>query len=54
MNPRTQTILVNASITAGLVLMFCRGYKVLPLVIAGVLLFAVANVLLAVKRRRSS
>jgi len=47
---RTRLILVNASILAGLLLMFYRGTGLLPLAISGVFLFTLANVLMATKR----
>ena len=51
MNHRTRAILVNASIAAGLLLMFYRGAGLLPLVIVGAILFTLANILMALKRR---
>jgi len=53
MKPKTQIILINASIAAGLLLMFYRGSGALPVLITGALLFTIANVLLALKQKRS-
>jgi hypothetical protein len=48
-----RAVLVNASIAIGLVIMYSRGSGIVPVAITGVLLFVLANVLMAVKTSRN-
>jgi len=52
MKPRSRALLVNAGIAVGLLLMYYRGTPLLPLVISGIFLFVLANVLMALKRKK--
>ena len=50
MKLRSRAILVNTGIAAGLLLMYFHGTPLLPLVITGIFLFALANILMVLKR----
>ena len=52
MSPRGHAVLVNASILAGLLLMFFRGTPLLPIFIVGAVVLTFANVVLAMKRKK--
>ena len=53
MNLMRKAVLVNASIAAGLVIMYFRGSGIVPLAIAGGFYFVFANVLMTVKARKN-
>jgi hypothetical protein len=56
MPTRTKAILINASIAVGLVFEYVKGKPVAAILIAGAVLFAVANVVVAisVKKRNAT
>ena len=49
---RTRTILVNASIAVGLAFEYWKGRPAIAIVIAGILLFTVANVVIVMSTRK--
>jgi hypothetical protein len=49
---RTRTILVNSSIAVGLAFEYWKGRPTIAIVIAGILLFAVANVVIVMSTRK--
>jgi hypothetical protein len=53
MNLMRKAVLVNASITIGLIIMYFRGSGIVLVAITGIPLFVLANVLMAVKTSRN-
>jgi hypothetical protein len=51
---RTKTILVNASIAVGLAFEYWKGRPTIAIVIAGLLLFTVANVVIVISTRKQN
>jgi hypothetical protein len=51
---RTRTILVNASIAVGLAFEYWKGKPTIAIVIAGILLFTVANIVVVIVARRQN
>lgn len=54
MPERTKAVIVNISIAAGLLLCNFRGYPLKIILLSGLFIFAFANVLMYLKRRRTS
>jgi hypothetical protein len=52
MPTRTRTILINASIVVGLAFEYWKGKPIIAIAISGILLFAVANLVIAISARR--
>jgi hypothetical protein len=52
MSVRTRTILTNASIAVGLAFEYWKGRPAIAILIAGILLFTVANVVLVIATRK--
>jgi hypothetical protein len=54
MSFRTRTILVNASIAVGLAFEYWKGKRIIAIAISGILLFAVANMVIVISARKQS
>ena len=54
MSVRTRTILVNASIAVGLAFEYWKGRPTIAILIAGTLLFAIANVVIVMSTKKRS
>jgi hypothetical protein len=52
MSVRTRTILANASITVGLAFEYWKGRPAIAIVIAGILLFTVANIVIVISTKK--
>lgn len=53
MKLKNQILLVNGAILAGLVFQYFRGYPVLPILITGILLMAMANLIFFVRVQKA-
>lgn len=52
MNLRTKAILINASMVATLLFEYRKGSRLLSLAIAGVLVFAVVNIMMFISAKK--
>jgi hypothetical protein len=54
MSVRTRAILINVSIAVGLAFEYLKGKRIIAIAISGIMLFAIANMVIVISARRKS